>query len=181
MRMTATRQKFDMPFTVIDQGSGIFMAALEDVNLSQGSTLEWVAPRRILKVDPALALAGGMVVSSPLGMKYMVADYSAVETSQGVPFRAYKLYEATSMAKLHRRTEVVDQRTLLKRDGELGPEILIYASFEPLQEAFDRELRIPNEKSRLITNYPIITGDIINGDKVIESHKFLGLYGAVLG
>lgn len=179
--MRATRQKFDIPFTVVDKGSGVFMAALEDVNLSQGSTLEWVAPRRILKVDPSLALKGGMVIRSGLGMNYMVADYAAVETSMGVPFRAFKLYESTSMGRLQRRSTIIDQRTLLEREGILGAEVLIYASFEPLQEAFDRELRIPNEKSRLITNYEILEGDVINGDKVIEAHKFLGLYGAVLG
>lgn len=179
--LTKTRQKFDIPFSVIDRGSGSFFGALEDVALSPGSTLEWVAPRRILKVAPDLPLKGGMVIQSPEGMKYMVAWYSPSETSQGVPFRAFKLYQATVVASLRRRSSTVDPRTNLPREGALGDPIEIYASFEPLQEAFDRELRIPNEKTRLITNEPLFRGDVINGDTVIEAHEFQGLWGAVLG
>jgi hypothetical protein len=176
-----TRTKFDIPFDVIDNGVGRFYGALEDINLSEGSTLDWVAPRRILKVPIDLALRGGMVIQSPRGMKYMVAFYSPSETSQGEPFRAFKLYQATVIASLQRRTTVIDVRTGLTREGPMGDPVDIYASFEPLQEAFDRELRIPNEKSRLITNENIQEGDIINGETVIEAHEFLGLWGAVLG
>ena len=176
-----TRHKFDIEFSVIDKGSGRFHGALEDIDLSEGSTLEWVAPRRILKVPVNLPLKGGMVVQSPLGVKYMVARYSPSETSMGQPFRAFKLYEATTVASLQRRSSTIDPRTQLPKEGALGDPVEIYASFEPLQEAFDRELRIPNEKTRLITNEPIQHGDLINGETVIEVHEFLGLWGAVLG
>lgn len=179
--LSKTRTKFDIPFTVIDNGSGTFHGALEDLALSGGSTLEWVAPRRILKVPVDLPLRGGMVIESPQGIKYMVAFYSPSETSQGEPFRAFKLYQATVIASLSRRTKVIDPRTQLEREGPMGPKKDIYASFEPLQEAFDRELRIPNEKTRLVTNEHIKEGDIINGETVIEAHEFLGLWGAVLG
>lgn len=179
--MRATREKFDIMFDVIEQGSGRFEGALEDINLSTGSTLEWVAPRRVLKAPPDLALKGGMVIQSPRGVKYMIADYSTSETSMGDPFRAFKLYEATSIAYLQKRTSVIDIRTTLTKEGPLGDAVAIYASFEPLQEAFDRQLRIPNEKSRLVTNTPLTPGDVVNGDTVIEAHKFLGLWGAVLG
>lgn len=176
-----TRQKFDMPFEVIDKGSGTFYGALEDLNLSAGGTLDWVPPRRILKVPTDLPIRGGMVIQTPEKMKYMVAFYSPSETAEGSPFRAFKLYQATVMATLQRRTMVVDARTGMEREGPMGPSKEIYASFEPLQEAFDRELRIPNEKSRFITNEPIMEGDVINGLTVIEAHEFLGLWGAVLG
>lgn len=179
--MKATRRKFDMPFTVIDKGSGTFYGALEDVNLSEGSTLEWVAPRRILKVPIDLPLQGGMAIESPAGVKYMVAFYSPSETAQGAPFRAFKLYQISVVASLVRRTTVPDIRTGLPKEGPYETPIEIFASFEPLQEAFDRELRIPNEKSRLITNSYIKAGDTINGQKIIEAHEFLGLWGAVLG
>ena len=66
--MRATRQKFDIQFDVIDKGSGKFCGALEDIDLSEGSTIDWVAPRRILKVDVNLPLKGGMVIQSPQGM-----------------------------------------------------------------------------------------------------------------
>lgn len=176
-----TRAKFDIKFDVIDKGAGQFFGALEDIPLSAGSTLSWVAPRRILKTPPQLALTGGMVIQSPLGVKYMVSDYSPSETSMGEPFKAFKLYEATSVAQLVTRTTVIDVRTGLPREGVETAPVDIYASFEPLQEAFDRELRIPNEKTRLITNEPIVEGNLINGETVIEVHQFLGLYGAVLG
>lgn len=176
-----TRQKFDIPFDVIDRGVGRFYGALEDINLSPGGTLDWVPPRRILKVPVNLPLRGGMVIQSPEGMKYMVAFFSPSETSEGSPFRAFKLYQATTVATLARRTMVIDVRTGMEREGPMGQGIDIYASYEPLQEAFDRELRIPNEKSRLITNEPIQAGDVINGQTVIEAHEFLGLWGAVLG
>jgi len=180
--MRSTRSKFDIQFDVIDKGSGSFFGALEDINLSSGSTLEWAAPRRILKVPVDLPLKGGMVVQSPQGMKYMVAWYSPSETSQGDPFRAFKLYQATVVASLKRRSQgTIDPRTNLPKEGGMGDPIDIYASYEPLQEAFDRELRIPNEKGRLITNEPIFRGDIINGETVIEVHEFQGLWGAVLG
>jgi len=177
----ATRTQFDIPFDVIDKGVGRFYGALEDINLSEGGTLDWVPPRRILKVPVDLALRGGMVIQSPKGMKYMVAFFSPSETSMGEPFRAFKLYQATVVATLSRRTTVIDVRTAMEREGPMGAGQDIYASYEPLQEAFDRELRIPNEKSRLITNEPIQSGDIINGETVIEAHEFLGLWGAVLG
>lgn len=179
--LSKTRQKFDIPFQIIDRGSGTFYGALEDIQLSGGSTLEWVAPRRILKVPIDLMLYGGMVIQSPQGVNYMVAFYSPSETSQGEPFRAFKLYQATVIATLKRRTTVIDARTGLPREGPIGEGKEIYASFEPLQEAFDRELRIPNEKTRLVTNEPVSEGDIINGETVIEAHEFLGLWGAVLG
>lgn len=180
--MRATRTKFDIQFSIIDKGSGRFAAALEDLDLSEGSTLDWVAPRRILKVPVDLPLKGGMVIQSPQGMKYMVAWYSPSETSQGDPFRAFKLYQATTVATLQRRSSSgTDPRTGLPKEGNLGDGVEIYASYEPLQEAFDRELRIPNEKGRLITNEPIFRGDIINGETVIEVHEFQGLWGAVLG
>lgn len=181
MMLSATRQRFDIPFTVIDKGAGTFFGALEDLDLSEGGTLDWVPPRRILKVPVDLALHGGMVIESPKGMKYMVAFYSPSETSQGDPFRAFKLYQVTAQTSLRRRSTIIDKRTGLQREGELGPAQTIFASFEPLQEAFDRELRIPNEKTRLVTNEHIFEGDVINGDTVIEAHEFQGLWGAVLG
>lgn len=181
MILAATRERFDIPFTVIDRGSGTFFGALEDIDLSEGGTLDWVPPRRILKVPTDLPLQGGMVIQSPKNMKYMVAFYSPAETSQGSPFRAFKLYQVTVQASLQRRSSTIDIRTGIPREGPLGPAKTIYASFEPLQEAFDRELRIPNEKTRLVTNEPIQAGDVINGDTVIEAHEFQGLWGAVLG
>lgn len=180
--MKATRTKFDIQFNVIDKGSGAFFGALEDLNLSEGSTLDWAAPRRILKVPVDLPLKGGMVVQSPQGMKYMVAWYSPSETSMGDPFRAFKLYQATVVASLQRKSVGgTDPRTGLPKEGLLGDPIDIYASYEPLQEAFDRELRIPNEKQRLITNEHLFRGDVVNGETVIEVHEFQGLWGAVLG
>lgn len=176
----ATRTKFDVKFDVIDKGSGQFFGALEDVNLSAGATIEWVAPRRILKTTPELALAGGMAIQSPLGVKYLVADYSPSETSMGAPFRAFKLYEVMEVVQLERRTTVTDVRTGLEKEGPIGDPVDIYISIEPLQEAFDRELRIPNEKMRIITNEPLVEGDIVKGETVIEVHQFQGLYGAVL-
>lgn len=180
--MRKTRVKFDIPFNVIDKGTGKFFGALEDINLGEGASIDWAAPRRILKVPVNLPLKGGMVIQSPQGMKYMVAWYSPSETAMGDPFRAFKLYQATVVASLQRRAVgSTDPRTGLPLEGQLGDPVDIYASYEPLQEAFDRELRIPNEKGRLITNEPIFRGDIINGETVIEVHEFQGLWGAVLG
>lgn len=176
-----TRQKFEVMFSILENGAGSFMGAMEDIALSGGSTISWVAPRRILKVNPLLGIKGGMVIQSPGGVPYMVAGYSLSETSDGTPFRAFKLYEASARATLIRRSTVIEPRTGLPKEGPKGPPILIYAAFEPLQEAFDRELRIPNEKTRLVTNYAIQEGDIINGEAVIEVHPALGVYGAVLG
>ena len=181
MLMKATRERFDIPFTVIDKGSGTFYGALEDLDLSEGGTLDWVPPRRILKVPVDLGLRGGMVIRTEKNMKYMVAFYSPAETSQGSPFRAFKLYQVTVIAQLQKRGSIIDLRTGLPREGALGAVQEIYASFEPLQEAFDRELRIPNEKTRLVTNEHLEEGDIVNGETVIEAHEFQGLWGAVLG
>lgn len=179
--MKATRGKFDILFSVIENGSGQFEGALEDIDLSEGATVTWVAPRRILKVPVNLHLNSGMVIQSPAGLKYMVADHSPSETSQGSPFNAFKLYQATSIAQLVTRTTVPDVRSGLPKEGPPNPPIDIYVSYEPLQEAFDRQLRIPNEKTRLITNHPVKRGNLIDGEAVIEVHDALGVYGAVLG
>lgn len=175
-----SRTKFEIMFSILENGAGSFMGAIEDIALSEGSTISWVAPRRILKVEPKLAIKGGMVIQSPGKVSYMVAEYSLSETSDGVPFRSFKLYEASARATLQRRTTRIDPRTQLPKENELTDPVVIYAAFEPLQEAFDRELRIPNEKQRMVTNYPIKEGDIINGETVIEVHPALGVYGAVL-
>ena len=176
-----TRFKFDIPFDIIDKGVGRFYGALEDIDLSEGATLEWVAPRRIIKVPIDLPLDAGMVIQSPKGFKYMVAYFSPSETSMGDPFRAFKLYQATEVVQLTCRNRVIDPRTGLEREGTMGDPMDIYASFEPLQEAFDRQLRIPNEKTRIITNESLIRGDVVNGETVIEVHHFQGLWGGVLG
>ena len=181
MRIQATREKFEIPFSVIENGTGTFHGALEDINLPEGATVNWVAPRRILKVSPNLHLKPRMVIQSPSGLKYMVASHSPSETSMGDPFVAYRLYEARHVAQLTRRTTVTDVRTGLEREGVESDPVSIYLSFEPLQEAFDREIRIPHEKRRIITNHEIIRGDLIDGDTVLEVHDALGLSGAVLG
>ena len=181
MRIKSFIKKFETEFDVIENGTGKFFGALEDLDLSEGPSVSWVAPRRILKVNPKLHLKARMVIQSKAGIKYMIANFSTSETAMGVAFKAFRLYEATSVATLTRRTTVTDARTGMKREGPLSDPIQIYVSYEPLQEAFDRELRVPNEKTRIITNYPVKNGDIIDGETVIEVHDALGLFGAILG
>ena len=176
----ATRSPFDTSFDVIDKGSGKFMGALEDITLSEGSTLSWVAPRRILKAPPELPLKGGMVIQSARGHKYMVAEFAQSETSMGSPFTAYKLYEATSVMQYRCRSTTTDIRTGLEKEGQLTDPVDIYAQVEPQQEAFDRQLRIPNEKLRIITNEPVEIDQLIDGQTIIEVHEFQGLYGVIL-
>jgi hypothetical protein len=178
--MKATRSKFDIRFDVIEGGSGQFFGALEDIQLAEGATITWVAPRRILKAPSVLHLKAGMVIQTPTGVKYMVAEHAISETSQGSPFNAFKLYQTNSVAQLVKRSTITDIRTGLEKEGPESEPISIYVSYEPLQEAFDRQLRIPNEKTRMITNHPIKRGDIIDGEAVIEVHDALGLYGAIL-
>ena len=181
MRMQATRAKFDTQFDVIENGSGVFFGALEDIDLPEGSTINWVAPRRILKVAPNLHIKPRMVIQSRAGLKYMIANHSPSNTSMGDPFTAYRLYQVGGVAELIRRTSTTDVRTGLEKEGPPTDPIDIYVSYEPLQEAFDRELRIPNEKVRLITNAEIQRSDRIDGEQVIEVHNALGLSGAILG
>lgn len=178
--MKATRTKFDIEFDVIENGSGKFLGAMEDIQLTEGATISWVAPRRILKTPPELHLKAGMVIQSPVGVKYMVSEFGFSETSQGVPFNSFRLYQAASVANLIRRTTVTDIRTGLEKEGPKTDPISIYVSYEPLQEAFDRQLRIPNEKTRIITNFKLQRGDIIDNETVIEVHDALGLFGGVL-
>lgn len=177
----ATRVPFDILFSIIENGSGSFRGALEDIDLSEGSTINYVAPRRILKTPCNLALKAGMIISSPKGMKYMVSNYSNSETSMGSPFNAFRLYETNQTADLVVRTFEIDARTGLKREGPKSEPRKIYVSYEPLQEAFDRQLRIPNEKTRLLTNHKILKGDLVDGETVIEVREALGIYGCVLG
>lgn len=181
MRMEATRSKFDIDFDVIENGSGTFRGALEDVGLSEGATVNWVAPRRILKVSPKLHIKPRMVIQSRFGIKYMVAGLSPSETSMGSPFTAFRLYQVTSVATLVTRSTTIDVRTGLEKEGIESDPVNIYVSYEPLQEAFDRELRIPNEKHRIITNYPLSRGDLVDDETVIEVNDAIGLTGAILG
>lgn len=181
MRMEATRSKFDIDFSVIENGSGTFQGALEDIDLPEGATVNWVAPRRVLKVSPKLHIKPRMVIQSRMGIKYMVAGLSPSETSMGSPFTAFRLYQVTGVSQLVTRTTTVDVRTGLEKEGVPSDPINIYVSYEPLQEAFDRELRIPNEKHRIITNYPLNRGDLVDGETVIEVNDAIGLSGAVLG
>lgn len=181
MPFLATRSFFDITFTVLQGGSGTFEGALEDIKLPGGATINWVWPRRILKTPPKLNLKTRTVITSPQGVEYMVSGHSFSETSEGVPFKAFRLYQVQSWLPLVTRTMETDLRTGLPKEGPESDPILIPVSLEPLQEAFDRQTRIPNEKRRIVTSYDLQRGDLVNGETVLEVHDALGLSGGVLG
>lgn len=172
--------QFEIEFSIIENGSGNFKGIIDEISQTQAPSYVFSPPRRILRVNPRLLLSTSMIIRSPGGTTYMMGEHGDSETSEGVVFKSFRLFETHTRFPVERRTQVVDAFTGLKKDSVQTQVTTIWGAYEPLPEVFDREIRVPTETARFITNYPLQRQDIIEGKSVFRVDKQLGLYIATL-
>lgn len=180
LSLASIDDKFNIRFEIIENGSGTFGGIIDEIVMNQAPSFVFVTPRRLLRVPADLPVRSAMVIRSEGGAIYMVGEHGESESFQGTVFKAFRLFPTHEKWSLKRRLKTTDLVTGLEKDSEIVEVALIWGSYEPLQEQFDRETRVAAETARFITNHPIENGDIIAGKRVFRVDKELGLYIATL-
>lgn len=175
-------ERFKIKFEVIENGLGTFGGVIDEINQVPGSTAVFSAPRRILRVDKLLPINTRMVVRTQGGTVCLVGLHGDSESFQGTVFRSFRLFQATNKYSWERRVSEIDTVTQLPKTEGMRPmdPPMIWGSYEPTPELFDREHRVPIETARFITNHPVQRQDRIDGKDVARVDYQLGLYIATL-
>lgn len=173
--------RFRTRFTVIDGGSGSFSGVIDEPGQGQVPAYQFTTPRRLLRVDPAVAIRPAMVIRSEGGTVFMIGTHGDSELADGV-FRSFRLFEATGQFPWRRRLQTLDAVTgFVKDTGELHLLQMVWGAYEPSPEMFDRQMRTSFETARLITTHPVERDDMIGENKVTRSDRQLGLTLLTLG
>lgn len=181
LSLNSIDEKFKIVFEIIENGTGTFHGIIDEIVQNQAPSFVFVPPRRLIRIEAQLPIDTSMVIRSQGGAIYMLAEHGESESFQGTVFKSFRLFPTHEKWKVMRRMPVVELVTGLKSDdGEPVEVANIWGSYEPLQEAFDRETRVAAETARFITNSEIKQGDIIDHKRVFRVDKQLGLYIATL-
>lgn len=172
--------KFEIMFTVIDNGSGQFRGIIDEISQTQAPSYVFSPPRRILRVKPGSLVDSAMVIRSAGGTNYLVGEHGDSETHEGKVFKSFRLFETHTLYPVKRLETLVEPITNLPSREEPVTVATIWGTYEPLPEIFDRELRVPAESARFITNYHLERQDIVDGKQVVRVDQQLGLYIAIL-
>lgn len=175
-------ERFKTAFEVIENGAGVFTGVIDEISQSQVPSYVFSSPRRLLRIERLLPINTSMVIRTAGGTTYLVGQHGDSESTEGVVFRSFRLFEPTGRYKWERPVRALEPVTGLKQSESLQPMVpaMIWGSYEPTQEAFDREYHVANETARFITNQPVQRQDRIGGKDVIRVDKQLGLYIATL-
>lgn len=181
LSLNSIDEKFKIQFEILEGGSGTFHGIIDEIVQNQAPSFVFVAPRRLLRIDALLPITTAMIIRSQGGAVYMIAEHGESESFQGTVFKSFRLFPTHEKFSIKRRMPQVELVTGLKQDTEEPVEVAnVWGSYEPLQEAFDRETRVAAETARFITNQEIKQGDIIDNKRVFRVDKQLGLYIATL-
>ncbi len=173
--LDATDNLFRLRLEVIEGGVGFFLGILDEPDQSPKPPYIFTANRRALRVDPNSPIAPGMVIRTPGGMVFMVAENGPSEQTGGV-FKSFRLFEATHRMTWSRRIEVMDPIVGVTKDAGLEDKGLIWCAFEPDQkETLDRALRANFETSRVTTTSLVERDDLIGEFKVTRADQLIGL------
>lgn len=173
--------RFGTLLTIIEGGSGQFTGIVTEPGQGEVPSYQFNLPRRLLRVSTDLAITPGLVIRTPEGSVYMVARHGDSEGNRGSIFRTFRLFEATEQFTWRRRSKVIDPVTRLEKDSGLTEQGVIWGSYEPSPEMFDRQLRTTFETARFITNAQVQKDDVVNGMKVSRVDNQLGLKLVTLG
>lgn len=169
-------RRFDIPFEVIEGGSGTVMATVSETDQSAQPSYVFVQPRHVLRVVPDSPLVEGMVIRSPSGARFIVGANGPSEKSEGTLWKSFRLFEPTGQYAWVRRTQTLDPIARAPREGPPTALGSIWAALEPLdREISDREMRVTFGQSRFITGADVKIGDLIDNRSVTKVDKQLGL------
>ncbi len=181
LSLNSIDEKFKIQFEILEGGTGTFHGIIDEIVQNQAPSFVFVAPRRLLRIDALLPVTTSMIIRSQGGAVYMIAEHGESESFQGTVFKSFRLFPTHEKFSVKRRTPVIEIVTgLVADEGEPVEIANIWGSYEPLQEAFDRETRVAAETARFITNYEIKQGDIVDNKRIFRVDKQLGLYIATL-
>lgn len=173
--------RYDLPFTVIEGGSGVVMGILSETDQNSQPSYVFVQPRHVLRTPARTAVKPGMVLRSPSGAPFIVGANGPSEQRSGTLWQSFRLFEPTGRYAWTRRTKVMDAITKQMGEGPLVQLGMIWAAIEPLdREQSDREMRVNFEQSRFITGADIKPMDMIDNRTISKVDKQLGLAIGVL-
>jgi len=168
--------RFEIPFTVIEGGSGRVMAVLSETDQNAQPSYIFVQPRHVLRATHPTAIRPGMVLQSPSGAPFIVGANGPSEVPMGTLWQSFRLFEPTGRFDWVRRTKVIDPISRQPREGPPQPMGKIWAAIEPLdREAFDRSLRSSFEQARFITGAAVRADDLIDNRAITKVDKQLGI------
>jgi len=175
-------KRFEIPFIVIEGGSGIVTGILSETDQASQPSYVFVQPRHVFRCSYPTAVKPGMVIQSQAGTKFIVGDNGPSETWRGTLWESFRLFEPTGRYLWQRRVKVIDPITKLKMDALVPQNLgMIYAALEPIdREQIDRDMRQNFEQVRLIAGADIQSDDLVDNRAVTKVDKQLGLAIGVL-
>lgn len=182
LTLDSADEKFKTRFEIIENGTGVFHAIIDEISQNQVPAYVFSLPRRLLRIDKNLPLSTRMILRTQGGTIFLIGRHGDSETFQGTVFRSFRLFEATQKYHWQRRVLKANRLTGLAESESLQDmqPAYIWGSYEPTPEAFDRETHVANESARFITNHPIQRQDRVDGKDVIRVDEQLGLFIATL-
>ncbi len=179
--LKSVQTRFETNFEVIEGGSGVLPAVISEAEQSSQPTYIFIQPRHVLRVRLPSALRVGMVVRSPAGDVYIVGDNGTSETSKGILWQSFRLFEAKRTARWERRVKLIDPITRLQRDAGLQHLGDPWVAIEPMErEVLDRKIHASMEQNRFISGADVRSDDILDGKPVVKSDVMLGVRVGVL-
>lgn len=174
--LTSVSKRFELPFTVIENGRGSIVGVLSETEQSAQPSYVFVQPRHVLRTPEKTALRPGMVIMSPSGAKFIVGNNGPSEQREGTIWQSFRLFEPTGRFLWQRRTKITDAITRQPKEGPLQTVGTIYVALEAIErEQTDREMRVNFEQMRFISGADIKNGDLIDNRAVSKVDKQLGL------
>lgn len=133
--------------------------------------LDFSAPRLICRVTHNSLLQTGQVVRRRGGQHYIVADCSSTPD-----YRTHWLIVATRLAVLKKPVSTTDALTNKTKQSGFDSGNPIWVAWEAVtREAFDRDMRVREELSRVITGAGVDFGDLIDDQMVKRIQPVLGV------
>lgn len=151
-----------------------FRGAVIPVSDQQGSAIDFSAPRLILRVRGEALVKSADVIQTDSGARFIVADHFEAEAG----WRAYKLFSAERQMVWKRPSRAVDVLTgLAKAAGAPTTVGNVWVTDELARRQFsDPGLKVPIERTVIITNSPVLPNDTLDGKSVTRVNQELGLY-----
>lgn len=140
----------------------------------EGSPFEFSSPRLVLRTRIESEVRPGAIVISPGGPMYLVGDHYAAEDD----YRSWRLFLVEKQYAWARSVKANDNLTGLAKNAS-APQPLgnIWASIEHDRRMFtDPGLKLKTDRVTLITNTPVLVGDLVDGQMITRVTEDLGLY-----
>ena len=174
--VTSVGARFEIPFQVIEGGSGEFRGVISETEQTSQPSYIFVQPRHVLRVRLPSPVRSGLVVRSPAGEVYILGDNGPSEHHTGTVWQSFRLFEATGRYSWQRRSRVTDPITKADKEGPLQDMGFLWAAMEVMDRTEnDREIRIDYTQSRFIAGVVVGRGDLIDNRSVSRVDRQLGL------